>query len=206
MQKRKEGNAVEAMEAMLTRRSTRKYRPDPVAREQLDRILEAGRQAPSGGNNQTNHFLVIRDPAVLSRLISMAEKAFAGMEVNENTYASIRHSVEAAKRGGYDFTYHAPVLILVANRRGYGNNLADCACAIENMMVAANALDLGSCWINQLRWLNEEPEIVRCLTGLGMKEEERVYGAVAIGHPATESGLPARHRMPQKGNEITWIG
>ncbi len=196
---------MEAMEAILTRRSTRNYRPDPVEREKLDAILEAGRQAPSGGNNQTCHFLVIRNRGVLRELARMAERAFAAMEVTGDTYASTRHAIEASKKGGYGFCYNAPVLILAANRRDYGNNIADCACAIENMMVAANALDLGSCWINQLKWLNEEPEIVRYLSGLGMKADERVWGAVIIGYPATESGLPARHRMPQKGNEVTWI-
>ena len=73
------------------------------------------------------------------------------------------------------------------------------------MMVAANALDLGSCWINQMRWLNEEPEIVEYLRGLGMKADERVYGAVIIGYAATDSGLPNRNRMKIKGNEVTWI-
>ena len=83
--------------------------------------------------------------------------------------------------------------------------IADCACAIENMMVAANALDLGSCWINQLKWLNEESEIVEYLRGFGMKNDERVYGAVIIGYPTTESGLPNRNLMSLKGNEVTWI-
>ena len=127
------------------------------------------------------------------------------MEADENTYASLRHSINASKKGGYVFCYNAPVLIVVANRIDYGNNMADCACAIENMMIAANALDLGSCWINQLRWLNEQPDIVSYLLELGMKENERVYGAVIIGYPATESGLPSRHHMAQKRNEITYI-
>ena len=120
-------------------------------------------------------------------------------------YASMKHSVTAAKKDGYVFCYNAPVLIAVANRKGYGNNIADCACAIENMMVAANALDLGSCWINQLKWLNEETEILEYLRSLGLKEDERVYGAVIIGYPATESGLPDRRRMILKGNEVTRI-
>ena len=196
---------MEALEAILTRRSTRNFRPDPVENEKLDRILEAAKQAPSGHNNQTSHFLVIRNREVLQTLIRKVEAAFSGMEATENTYASIRNSIAASRKGGYVFCYNAPVLIAVANRQDYGNNIADCACAIENMMVAANALDLGSCWINQLKWLNEEPEIVRFLSELGLKENERVYGAVSIGYPATESGLPDRHRMPQKGNEVTFI-
>ncbi len=196
---------MEAIEAIMTRRSTRNYKSDPVEQEKLDRILEAGRQAPSGGNNQTSHFLVIRNPEVIRKLITMTEKAFAGMEITENMYASMKRSVTAAKKGGYIFCYNAPVLIAVANQKDYGNNIADCACALENMMIAANALDLGSCWINQLKWLNEEPEILDYLRTLGLKETERIYGAVIIGYPASESGLPNRNLMRLKGNEVTWI-
>ena len=196
---------MEALEALVTRRSTRNYTPAPVEQEKIDKILEAGRQAPSGGNNQTSHFFVIRNREVLDKLIVMTEKAFAAMEATENTYASMKHSINASKKGGYVFCYNAPVLIVVANRKDYGNNIADCACTIENMMVAANALDLGSCWINQLKWLNEDTEIVEYLRGFGMKENERVYGAVIIGYPATESGLPNRNLMTLKGNEVTWI-
>ena len=196
---------MEALEAIFTRRSTRNYKPDPVEEGKLEQILNAARQAPSGGNNQTNHLLVIRSRAVIQKLIGMTEAAFARMEVAEDTYASLKHAINASKKGGYVFCYNAPVLIAVANRQDYGNNMADCACAIENMMVAANALDLGSCWINQLRWLNEEPALVEYLRSLGMKAYERIYGAVIVGYPATESGLPNRNLMVQKGNEVTFI-
>ena len=196
---------MDAMQALLTRRSTRNYKPDAVEPEKLNQILKVAGQAPSGGNNQYNHFLVIRNSDVIRKLIGMTEAAFAKMEIAEDTYASMKHAISAAKKGGYVFCYNAPVLIAVANRRDYGNNMADCACAIENMMVAANALDLGSCWINQLRWLNEEPALVEYLQSLGMKEYERIYGAVIIGYPATESGLPNRNWMQQKGNEVTII-
>ena len=196
---------MEALEAILTRRSTRNYKPDPVEDEKLNAILEAARQAPSGGNNQNNHFLLIRNREVIAKLIGMTEAAFAKMEIFENTYSSLKHAINASKKGGYVFCYNAPVLVAVANRMDYGNNMADCACAIENMMVAANALDLGSCWINQLRWLNEEPSIVAYLQSLGMKEDERIYGAVILGYPVTDSGLPNRNLMTQKGNEVTFV-
>ena len=196
---------MEAQLAILTRRSTRNYKPDAVEDEKLEKILNAAKQAPSGGNNQTNHFLVIRNRDVIRKLIEMTETAFSKMEIAEDTYASLKYAISASKKGGYVFCYNAPVLIAVANRKGYSNNMADCACAIENMMIAANALDLGSCWINQLRWLNEEPVLVEYLQSLGMKEDERIYGAVIVGYPATDSGLPNRNLMVQKGNEVTYI-
>ena len=196
---------MDALEAIFTRRSTRNFSPDMVDPEKIEKIIEAGRRAPCGGNTQTNHFIVIRDPEIIKNLIVMTERAFAKMEAEENTYASLKHSIAASKKGGYIFCYNAPVLIITANHRDYGNNIADCACAIENMMIAANALDLGSCWINQLKWLNEDPDLLDYLRGLGLKEEEQVYGSVIIGYPATEDGLPNRSPREQKGNEVTYL-
>ena len=197
---------MNTLQAIKTRRSTRRFAAKQVEREKLDSILEAGRFAPSGGNSQSCHFIVVRSKEVLARLAELAQAAFADMEITEGMYKSIANSIRAAKKGGYVFHYDPDVLIITANRRDYGNNIADCACAIENMMVAANALDLGSCWINQLKWLNEEAEILEYLRSFGLKEEERVYGAVIVGYPATESGLPDRRKMVMKGNEVTRIG
>ena len=196
---------MDAIEAILTRRSTRNYRPDAVEAEKLELVLNAAKQAPSGGNSQTNHFLVIQNSEVICKLAAMAQEAFARMEITEDTYKSLKNSITLSKRGSYVFCYNAPVLIVVANQKDYGNNMADCACAIENMMIAANALDLGSCWINQLKWLNEDPEILAYLRTLGLKENERVYGAAIIGCPATEDGMPCRTPTKLTGNEVTWI-
>lgn len=196
---------MDAYEAIITRRSTRKYKPDAVAPEQLQKIIEAGRYAPSGGNNQTNHFLVIQNADILNKITSLAEAAFAKMTVDENTYPSLRNSILASKKGGYIFSYRAPVLIIVANRKEYGNNMADSVAAIENMMIAANSLDLGSCYINQLYWLNEEPSLLSYLRELGLKEDERVYASMVLGHAATEDGLPHRKPLERKGNEVTII-
>ena len=196
---------METCEAIITRRSTRKYMADTVDTEKLQKVIEAGRYAPSGGNNQTNHFLVIQSAEVLNKLVVLAETAFAKMETNENTYPSLRNSILASKKGGYVFTYRAPVLIIVANRKDYGNNMADSVAAVENMMIAANALDLGSCYINQLYWLNEEPSLLAYLRSLGLKENERVYASMVLGRAATKDGLPDRIPLERKGNEATFI-
>lgn len=90
------------------------------------------------------------------------------------------------------FRYKAPVLVVTANKTGYGNAVADCAGAIENMMLEANELDLGTCWINQLRWLADNPSIRERMLGLGMKEDETVCASMALSHAATLDGLPCR--------------
>ncbi len=195
---------MDAYETIITRRSTRKYKPEAVEPEKLQKVIEAGRYAPSGGNNQTNHFLVVRNPEVMKRLAELAEAAFARMEADEDTYPSLRNSILASKKGGYVFSYHAPILIIVANRKDYGNNMADAVAAIENMMIAANALDLGSCYINQLYWLNEEPSLLSYLQELGLKENERVFASMVLGYAATEDGLPNRTPLARKGNEVSF--
>lgn len=188
-----------------SRRSTRKYRDIPVEPEKLAQIVEAGRYAPSGGNNQTTHFLVIQNREVLEELAVLVKQEFSKMEVTPGMYPSLAGAIRASKGEHYRYHYGAPVLIVTANRREYGNNIADCACALENMMLMANALDLGSCWINQLKWLNENEVILEYLRKLGLTEEERVYGAVSIGYPDTESGLPDREPLKRTGNPVTMI-
>ena len=119
-------------------------------RELIERVIEAGRAAPSGGNSQTTHFIVITKPSVLAELAALVQNEFAQMEAGSDAYQSIVNSINASKKGNYAFHYNAPVLIVTANKKNYGNAVADSACALENMMIAANALDLGACWINQL--------------------------------------------------------
>ena len=195
---------MEAMEAILSRRSTRSMKPDMPPRALIEQVLEAGRSAPSGGNNQSTHMLVITSRKVLDELAALAEHAFSQMEAGPDTYASLRNSIEASKRGGYVFHYGAPVLIVTANRKGYGNAMADSACALENMMIAANALNLGSCWINQLHWLDGNPEVRTYLAGLGLGENETVTGGLILGYG--EHGAPVREPLERKGNPVDWIG
>lgn len=192
-------------ELIKTRRSTRRFKQKMIPEDVVGQIVEAGRYAPSGGNCQTTHFIVIKKAVILEQLRDLVEQEFAKMEVQEGMYKSIVHSITASKKGGYVFHYNAPVLIVTANQKDYGNNIADCSCALENMMLMANALDLGSCWINQLKWLNENPVILDYLKQLGLKETERVYGALAVGFPDTEDGLPIREPLPRNGNEVTVI-
>ena len=192
---------MDAIEAIMTRRSTRKFAAAVPERELIEKVIEAGRYAPSGGNSQTTHFLVITDPEILTELAGIVRTAFAKMEIREDTYSSLKNSINASKRGNYIFHYNTPVLIVTANKKGYGNAMADSACALENMMIAANALDLGSCWINQLHWLDEDADVRAYLLGLGLAEDETVTGGLALGFPA--DGMPNRSALPRTGNPVT---
>ncbi|MBR2264854.1 MAG: nitroreductase [Firmicutes bacterium] len=194
---------MKAEEAILTRRSTRVYSDRSVEQEKLEQVLEAGRYAPSGGNNQTTHFIVIRSQEVLTELARLVKQEFAKMEETPGMYKSLAGAIRRSKGEVYVFHYNAPVLILTANRIEYGNNIADCACCLENMMIEANALDLGTCWINQLKWLNENEVITQYLRTIGLTEEERVYGALSVGY--AKNGLPDRKALPRTGNPVSWV-
>ena len=196
---------MDAMEAIMTRRSTRKFTAEPVSEENLNAIIEAGRAAPCGGNNQSCHFIVITNKKVLDELSLMAREEFAKMEVTPGMYASKKAAVLLSKRGIYVFHYHAPVLIAVANKIGYGNDMADSAIAAENMMIAANALDLASCYINQLYWLTENPKIREYMEKLGLGKDENIMATLALGHSALEGGLPNRKPRHTTGNPVTWV-
>lgn len=193
-------------EAILTRRSTRSFLNRKVERGLIDKIVKAGRYAPSGGNNQTNHFFVIQDEDVLKKIRQIAMDAFSRMEVYEGMYRSLMTSVTLSKKGNYVYDYGAPCLIVIANRKDYGNNRQDMACALENMLIMANELDLGSCYINQLYWLNEDEKILELFRSFGLKDDERIYGSLVIGYPDSEDGLPKRVMAERKGNEVTYIG
>lgn len=195
----------EMLEFIKSRRSTRIFQDKKVERELIEMVVEAGRFAPSGGNSQSTHFIVITNEQIKKEIAELVQQQFAAMELSEGMYRSLVHSITASKKGNYVFHFNAPVLIVVANQKDYGNNMADCACALENMMLQANALDLGSCWVNQLKWLNENPVILEYLRGLGLKENERVYGGVVVGYPNSKDGLPERNPLVRRGNEVTYV-
>ena len=196
---------MKAEEAILTRRSTRKFKAIPLEEEKISAVVNAGRHAPSGGNTQSVHFFIITRKDILKELAALVEEAFAAMDTYPGMYRSIASSIMQSKRGGYVFHYSPAALIVTASGKDYGNSIADCACALENMMIMANDMDLGSCWINQLKWLNENEKILSLFRLYGLSENERIYGALSIGYPDTESGLPERTPLPRTGDPVTWI-
>lgn len=193
------------LDFIKSRRSTRKFKNEMVPNDLIHQVVEAGRYAPSGGNSQSTHFIVIENKDIMNKLAELAKIEFAKMEVTENTYRSLVHAINASKSGNYVFHYNCPVLIVTANKKDYGNNMADCACALENMMLMANALDLGSVWINQLRWLNENPVLLEAMKEIGLADDERVYGALAVGYADSEDGLPVRKPLERTGNRVDYV-
>lgn len=194
---------MDALEVILTRRSTRKYKDDIPDRKLIEKVIEAGRYAPSGSNSQNTHFIVFTERHILTAMADLVKEEFSKMEADQDTYVSLKHSINASKNGNYVFRYNAPVFVVVANKKGYGNAMADSACALENMMIAANALDLGSCWINQLHWLDDNEAIRSFMRPYGLGDSETITGGLILGY--ADTGLPNRAPLDRTGNPVTWV-
>jgi nitroreductase len=184
-------------ELICTRRSCRAYKGQQVERELLNQVLEAGRLAPSGMNVQQCHFMVLQRPELLEKVRVLIQQIFADMNAQE-TNPMLARAIDLAKQDKHSFFYGAPTLIVVANRRENANNVADSAAALQNMMLMATALGLGNCWINNLRWNGDMPPIRQFLEEIGVKEDEAVYGALALGYAA----VPLQEAPPRTGNLI----
>ena len=100
--------------------------------------------------------------------------------------------------GKFVFNYNAPVLIVLASKPSYANNFADVSCAMQNMMLACNELDLGSCWVNQIRHLQDNERIqAKMREPRALKKKMKVYASLAFGYPDLPNGLN-RHEMKPK--------
>ena len=192
---------MNVFECIETRRSTRKFSDTPVEKEKIEKIVEAGRFAPCGGNNQTTHFIVVTNKEVMEKMAVIAKEEFAKMKTFDGMYKSLVNSINASKKGNYVFHYNAPLFIILANKIGYGNAMADCCCSVENIMLEANELDLGSCYINQIHWLDENERMREYLYSIGLKEDETVCCCVSIGY----SPVLNRNKAKRTGNPVTYV-
>lgn len=186
--------------AIHTRRSIRKYKDEPVSRELIEEVCQAGRCAPSGGNNQSSRIYVVTNKEMLARMIKTAEQEFAKMEVYEGMYKSLRSSITRSKNGGYVYTFNAPVNIFITNKKGYGNAMADSTMAMMNMMLRAHDLGLGTCYTNQTHWLDENPAFRELFAEMGVTDEETVCCGMSMGWPDTQP-----KEINRFGNEIVYI-
>lgn len=148
---------MDAIEAMLTRRSIRKYTAEPVSEEAINGLLEAAMAAPSAGNQQPWHFIVIRDRALLDEIPKV------------HPYAQM--------------VKEAPVAIVVcgdARSTKYKEYWPqDCAAATQNLLLAAHACGLGAVWCGV--YPNEE-RMTPLRELLGIPDGVYPFSLIALGH------------------------
>lgn len=176
------------IDAIKSRRSIRSYTSEQVPEEQLLEILQAGVYAPSGMNYQTWHFVGIQNGEKLEKLNTVIKHAFGRSDQ--------KLLQERSQSETYCCYYHAPTLIIVSNDPTQWWAPMDCACAIENIFLAAHSLGIGSCWINQLGTTCEDLEVREFITSLGVPAHHKVYGCVALGYPSSDLVLKEKQLKP----------
>jgi nitroreductase len=191
------------LEVMEKRKSIRKFDKENLKEEHLEIILQGGRLAPSGGNTRTSRLFVIQNPHIQVQLRELVQQEFAAMEYDEHTYKSLVNSIQASKRGNYHYDYNAPVLVVVANLKSYPNAMADTSCILENMMLAATSIEVASCWINQLHWLEDKTSIRDVLKPYGLEDDLTICGALALGYSPLVTTLKMKNK--EGGNPVIYI-
>ena len=163
--------------ALKERRSIRSYKPEQITDEELKTVLEAGTWAPTARGMQDPWIVAVQDPELMERISQMNRKIMGGTS---------------------DPFYGAPTYVLVFASRPekWANGVPDGSLVLGNMMLAAHAIGLGSCWINREREMFDTPEGKVLLKDLGMPEDLMGVGALALGYPAAAPATP----KPRKEN------
>ena len=154
----------EMIDLIKTRRSIRSFDDREISSELLREIAETAVYAPSAMNRQLWHFAVISKKEDIERLAKAVR-------------------IACSRDESYDF-YRPTAMIITSADKATPFGCDDCACAIQNIFLAAHSLGIGSVWINQIRDVCDLPEVRAILTELGVPENHTVYGTAALGYPS----------------------
>ena len=155
----------EILKALRERRSIRRYRPEQIKDEELQAVLEAGTWAPTAMGRQDPWIVAVQRPDLVARI----------------------DALNAAVWGREAPFYGAPTIVLVfgSDPAAWANSVPDGSLVLGNMMLAAHAVGLGSCWINREREMFALPEGKALMAELGLPEGLVGIGALALGYPAS---------------------
>lgn len=165
----------EVLEAMEQRRSVRKYKPDPVPREIIDRIVRAGTYAASGMGRQETIIVAVTNRELRDRLSKM-NAAYGGWKPE------------------FDPFYGAPAVLIVLADKSWPTRVYDGSLVMGNLMLAAHALGIGSCWIHRAREEFDSDEGKAILRDLGIEGEYEGIGHCILGYPEGELPEAAARR------------
>jgi nitroreductase len=159
---------MDAMNAILSRRSIRKYTNQPVSDEVMKELLEAAMSAPSAGNEQPWHFVVIDDRKILDEI------------PRYHPYSQMLKD--------------APVAVMVCGdetlQKYEGYWVQDCSAATENILIAAQAKGLGAVWLGVYP-IEDRVAALRKL--LGIPENVIPFSLISIGYPAEQKPRSDRY-------------
>lgn len=157
------------VQILKSRRSCRRYSSRQITDDELRTVLEAGTYAPTAHGAQDPVIVAVQNPALRQRLSALNAQV---------------------RGGGADPYYGAPTLVLVFASADNENGLQDGSCVLQNMMLAAHAIGLASCWINREIQMFNLPEGRALMQELGLPEGLGGVGALALGYPQGEAAAP----------------
>ena len=183
------------MKVIQDRRSIREYTAEAVSPQDLDMILEAARQAPSGENAQPWRFIIVKDPETRKKLGALAGGGSGRRFTSEFVTKKMQERFsnledEAKKRAAFEkltsgqvsaFLADAPVSIVVCGKKDVWDMPYDTSAAIENMLLMVTALGLGACWVIAPCIDIRDEERIKTL--LGLPEGLKAISIISIGHP-----------------------
>lgn len=165
---------------LVTRRSVRAFRSEPIPQEVLEQILEAGTYAPTGMGRQSPIILAVTNRELRDRLSAMNAKI---MGVEGDTF------------------YGAPVVLVVLADQQVATHVYDGTLVMGNLMLAAHALGVGSCWIHRAKEEFQSPEGKAILKDLGIQGAYEGIGHCILGYP--EGTVP--QAAPRKDGYVYYV-
>ena len=174
----------EVLKIIARRKSTRTYKEEQIKEAELQAILGAGIQAPSATNAQPWHFTTIQDKKLIDYISSKSKELIIA--------SGIEPLVKIAESPTNIF-YHAPTLIIVSGKDDVSSSLVDCSAAIENMLIAAESLNIGAVWVGLAKFFFTSKEEN---TKIDRPAGYTPLFAVAVGYKKTErtSGSSKRNQ------------
>ena len=181
-------------QAIYTRRATREFTSEPVDRTSLLRLIDAAIQAPSAVNEQPWSFTIVQDKAVLARISSEAKAHILRAPPKD---IPSQHLRELLGDPDFDIFYGAPAVIVISSSVQNEWAIENCALAAENLMLAACAEGLGTCWIGFAQMWLATPAGKEALHAPATCLP---VAPIIVGHPKSP---PAP--IPRRPADVHWI-
>lgn len=187
---------MEALEAILTRRSVRKFLDRQIPDDVLNTIIRAGTFAPTALALQPWAFVVVQDQDFLQRVSQYCIPILlAHMKDAHDGLSDLFRSFLESEN--YSIYYSAPTVIMVIGKEKNRFRYIDCSLCAENMMLAAHALGIGSCWVGSTDVAYDNREL---MAGFQIPEGYSPIGTIAFGYPAEQPRVDEKHPPA-----ITWV-
>ncbi len=184
------GDAIDVMEAIDNRRSVRAYTDQPVDKTTVEALIKAATHAPSSMNEQPWAFAVIQNPPQLAAWSDRINAHLLKHLKPDSPLAKYRDMISSSD---YHIFHRAGTLIIIYARLDAHNGAEDCSLAVQNLMLAACSIGLGTCPIGFARlWLNQ----ARIKRSLGIPDDYVPVFPVVVGYPSGEMP-PVQRRAPE---------